>query len=77
VKCKPCNGTGRVPDRRAIGKKFNAMRRDARLTLRAVAVKMGISISYLSDMEQGRKNWSRERVRQFEDVVRPKNGAKK
>lgn len=49
-------------DDAATGQKLRMMREAAKLTLREVANEVGISQSYLSDLEVGRRNWSEARA---------------
>lgn len=58
VYCTHCNGTGQIRDERALGKTMQERRKEARKRLREVAVLMGISVGYLSDLEHGRKKWT-------------------
>lgn len=55
--CSTCSGSGWVRDNAAYGAIMHARRKAARLKLRELADKTGLSISYLSDLEHGRKKW--------------------
>jgi transcriptional regulator with XRE-family HTH domain len=60
-----------IVDHTATGQKMRALRVDAKLKLATVAKSMGLTESYLSDLERGRRNWTSDRVRQFLQVLNP------
>lgn len=57
IKCPKCNGTGRVPDDRAIGLAMRRLRESKEISLRALARRLEVSAAYLSDLELGRRHW--------------------
>lgn len=57
--------TIKVPDHVAAGAEMRARRRKAKLSLRSVATRLGISAPYLCDLELGRRAWSEERAQAF------------
>ncbi|MEQ1762568.1 MAG: helix-turn-helix transcriptional regulator [Pyrinomonadaceae bacterium] len=61
--CSRCNGSGKVSEtfHRSAGAWVKGMRKEQKLTLKVVSESLGWSIGYLSDLENGRKNWSDER----------------
>lgn len=67
--CRRCNGTGRERDERAFGLLMRSKRERAGAGLRAVASRMKMSASYLSELELGKKRWSARRVAQFVDSL--------
>lgn len=67
--CPHCGGSGLIPDNSSIGAEMQKLRTQANITLREVAGLMNISIGYLSDLEHGRKRWSRHRIIYFKSVV--------
>ncbi|HYE72619.1 MAG TPA: helix-turn-helix transcriptional regulator [Blastocatellia bacterium] len=67
--CPKCHGTGHVDDPRGIGQELQELRKKARLPLRVVAAKMDISISYVSDMEQGRKPWTIAKIEAYRRAI--------
>lgn len=69
MKCPRCKGTGKVTDYVALGAKLKKKRENANLTLREVAELMGISISYLSDLEHGRKKWTIAKTEAFNRAI--------
>lgn len=38
-------------------------------SLRSVARKMGYTAPYVSDLERGRRNWTEEKLREYNDAV--------
>lgn len=51
--CDGCNGSGRV----LTGRQARKLRTKAAMTLKQVALKMGVSIVYVSDLERGQRNF--------------------
>jgi ribosome-binding protein aMBF1 (putative translation factor) len=62
VKCPPCKGTGRIPNRKAIGKTIQARRTKAGMSLKALGAKLGIDASVLCRFENGEVNWPTTRI---------------
>lgn len=58
MKCPRCGGTGEVEDDREVGAGYRRRREDIGVSLREVARQCGLSVSYLSDLELGRRKWS-------------------
>lgn len=67
--CKHCDGTGRVPDDREIGRKMRRRRIEVGLSLRALAARLGLSPAYLSDLETGRRRWSPLNQKRYWEVL--------
>lgn len=61
MKCKRCNGTGVEADAEDI----KDSRERAQLTQQQAAKRMGISASYLSDLENGRRDWDSDLLEKF------------
>lgn len=61
--------TVREIDHAATGKTLRLKRLSRGITMKSVAEKMGISTGYLSDMEQGFRNWTPEKVAAFEGAL--------
>jgi len=70
IPCKRCNGTGTEPDRTLVGNRMRALREDAGLSLRAVAIEMGYSAPYISDLELGRRLWSSDLIQKAEKAIK-------
>lgn len=60
--CHCCSGSGREQDDAEIGKRFAAIRKSNGMSLREAARRMGISHTYLSQLEQGHRRWSRRLI---------------
>lgn len=69
--CPECGGGGCVADPLAIGGRMREMREKARLTLREVARRLGLSAMYICDLEHGRRGWNAERVTNYVAALRP------
>ncbi len=59
----------RALDSPATGKKFRALREAVGIGLQPVADLMGISMTYLSELERGTRNWSEELVEKFQKAL--------
>lgn len=59
--CPRCGGSGKIADDREIGAYLKAKRQRAKLRQKHVADRMGVSVPYLSDLENGNRQWSGER----------------
>jgi len=55
--CQHCNGSGKALDHAQIGKWVQQHRKDHGKKLKDVSQASHLSISYLSDLEHGRRNW--------------------
>jgi hypothetical protein len=67
ITCRHCEGLGY---RWGFNPSWARREREkARLTLRAVAVKMGVSAAYLSDMELGRRPFTEEMEEKFREAI--------
>lgn len=65
VVCPKCLGVGAVQDPRAQGRRLRLKRKQAQKGLSDTAKKMGISASYLHDLEVGGRPWSPDLVAKF------------
>lgn len=79
--CSCCKGTGKVLNSDYAATRMSAYRTKREVSLRAVARKMGLSPGYLSDLENGNRGWTQERVDAFkaavDSLLKPKKGSKK
>ena len=64
--CRVCNGPGRTLS----SKGARELRLKRELTLKIVASKMGISMGYLCDLENGRKSWNSDLQARFTKAIR-------
>jgi ribosome-binding protein aMBF1 (putative translation factor) len=69
IPCERCLGTGVEPDNKDIGSFFRSRRERANLSLRALAEKLGISPSFLSQLERGDRRWTRDVVRKCDEAI--------
>lgn len=53
----------------ALGQKARVQRENEKLSLREMARRMKISAPSLSDLELGRRHWTRDRMRKFIDII--------
>ncbi len=70
MECRRCGGTGNEPDAQAIGEELRLMRQGAGVSQREMARLMGISPSYLCDLEQGLRRWDPVMQAQFMELVK-------
>ena len=64
--CRRCNGTGLEPDNVAIGAAMRERRKQAGVSLRALGARLGLSASYLCDLELGRRAWNAAQITRYE-----------
>jgi transcriptional regulator with XRE-family HTH domain len=57
-------------DLQAFGLGLRNRRKKAGLSLRSVAKAMNICAPYLSDLEQGKRGWTDQRLAQFNAIVK-------
>lgn len=60
--CKHCNGSGQTVDHEQLGAMMRKLRLQSKLSLREVARRLEFSAAYLSDLEQGKRNWSEKKI---------------
>ena len=67
IPCPHCSGSGNVENPRHTAQVMRGHRRAAGATLKQIAAGMGISISYLSDLEHARpgKHWNPDLMARF------------
>lgn len=73
MKAKPCHccgGTGKENDAVLIGHKLKKRRQAAGIQQKYVALRMGVSASFLSDLEHGRRYWTQTMIDKYMEVVR-------
>lgn len=59
INCPKCKGTGEIENPFYIGQKFKAERIKRDVGLRELARRMGYSPAYISELEHGKKAWSK------------------
>lgn len=67
--CRHCGSARKEYDARAVGAYLRKERRVRNVGLREIAKPLGVSPSYVSDLELGRREWSRELVRRFAEAL--------
>lgn len=58
--CDKCWGTGKVIDHRDLGRRVRRIRRDRGLSLKALAMELGVSSGFLSLLESGKRRWTQD-----------------
>lgn len=71
-KCPHCEGSGLVLDPKIAGEYHRAMRKRKGKSLREVAKLMKVSAPFVSDLENGRRNWSDDRIEAYRKAVHSK-----
>jgi len=67
--CPKCGGTGTIQDDKILGAQLKKKREKAGLPLREVARQMGLSASYICDLEHGRRSWSADLKKRYHGAV--------
>jgi DNA-binding XRE family transcriptional regulator len=67
--CKHCNGSGFEPDHSATGNALRSQREGAGLSLREMAEAIGVSHSFLSQLENGHRTWRRSLARRYSQAI--------
>ncbi len=67
--CPRCKGSGAVEDFKAIGRELRHTRKVRRKGLREIAAVMGISPSYLHDLENGNRPWNKEALGKYRKAI--------
>lgn len=68
--CPACSGNGFVTDPVETDAAMRKARKDAALSLREVARRLQVSAAYLSDLELGRRAWTRDKRESFLKAIR-------
>lgn len=66
---EPITRTIKEVDQVATGLKARKARKKAHKSLRQVACNLGFSVSFLSDLERGRRNWTEQLLKRFERAL--------
>ena len=67
--CPRCGGSGKVMDDKKIGALMRDIRKKAGVSLRAVALQLGLSAAYVCDLELGRRGWNAEKRKKYREAV--------
>lgn len=65
MKCEKCWGTGEVIDQKRLGRLMRELREARGESLKDAAQRIGVSISFLCLMEQGKRGWSQDKYESF------------
>lgn len=68
-KCHACHGSGHAIDHAALGLKLRKLREKSGKFPKEVSMAMGISLSMLCRLEQGRRRWTEDLRQSFLDAV--------
>ena len=68
--CQRCNGTGNEPNQVAIGQTLRGLRLSSGLSLREMARRVGLSHSFLSQLETGSRRWRRSVLKRYEQAIK-------
>lgn len=69
VACHCCGGSGEEEDRTSFGRALSGIRLRADMGLREMARKLGISHTYLWQLENGKRNWTPELERNYRELL--------
>ena len=67
--CTHCNGTGQEPNQSVIGNGLRSQREAAKISLRTMAELIGVSHSFLSQLENGHRAWRRSVSKRYEQAI--------
>jgi predicted transcriptional regulator len=67
--CQHCAGSGVEPNDSTTGRQLKASRQAAGVSQREAAERMGITPTYLCDLELGRRHWSHSLIESFNKAV--------
>ena len=66
--CRCCGGTGDEIDNVAVGIDMRWKRKASGMSLRAMANGLGFTSAYLSDLENGKRNWRKSLIDYYEAI---------
>ena len=69
MKFVPCTKTVKLIDSGPTGAKARALRITAGISLRDMAKRMNFTPAYVSDLECGKRNWSKSLVEKYERAL--------
>lgn len=68
-RCPTCKGVGRITDRAAVAADLRVARRDIGVSLRTMAGNLGITPTYLSDLERGNRLISDRLIASYTELL--------
>lgn len=69
TKCPCCDGTGKELDPVKVGSEMQALRTKAMIGLRSLAKRLGLSHTYLTLLEQGKRKWTPQLVHDYLEEI--------
>lgn len=66
--CHCCGGTGEEMDHAEIGVRMRKLREARGISLRSLASRLRFTPAYLSDLENGKRNWRDELINCYEKL---------
>jgi len=67
--CQRCLGTGILQNQEALGNTLREERKRRGFSQGEVAVKMGCSVSFVSELELGKRYWTLKLVKSFKEAL--------
>jgi transcriptional regulator with XRE-family HTH domain len=67
--CHCCDGTGQETDNVKLGRALSGLRLRKQITLRAFARELGISHTYLWQLENGKRNWPAHLLKNYREAL--------
>jgi hypothetical protein len=67
--CHCCDGSGTETDNLKLGRSLSGLRLRKGITLRALARELGISHTYLWQLENGKRNWTPAILRNYRNAL--------
>lgn len=67
--CPKCEGAGTLPNPAKVGPELRLVRKQARISLRQLGAQMGLSATYIKDLEHGRKAWTASLIDRYQEAV--------
>lgn len=69
IKCQKCKGAGAIENPAYVGQFFRKRREAKDIGLRELARRMKISPAYLSELEHGKRRWSKKLKNSFMENI--------
>lgn len=66
-RCPRCDA--RIPDPAIVGARLKKRRVRAGKSLKEIAISLGVDSPFLSNLEAGRRPWTKERITNYEDAI--------
>lgn len=66
--CPRCGGVGKIPDD-SVGPVMRALRQKHGVAIKALSRELGVSRTYIYDLEKGVRNWSPELIERYREGI--------